>query len=153
MVPSLYLLSDDDAANLRRYAEGGGTPVVSYLSGVADPYGRVRTGGHPGALRDLRVGVEEFRPLEAPVTLSNGDTGTVWSELVRLRGVEAVAAYPDGSPAITRHGARGTSRPGSPTTAPPGCSACLRTARCSTVRCSTVRRSAVLRCRARPRAA
>lgn len=148
-MPSLYPLSDDDAANLRRYAEGGGTPVVSCLSGGADPYGRVRTGGHPGALRDLLgVGVEEFRPLEAPVTLSNGDTGTVWSELVRLRGAEAVAAYPDGSPAITRHGARGTSRPGSPTTATPGCSACLRTARCS-----TVRRSTVLRCRARPRAA
>ncbi|MEU8108598.1 beta-galactosidase [Nonomuraea muscovyensis] len=105
LVPNLYLLSDDDAANLRRYAEGGGTLVVTYLSGVADPYGRVRTGGHPGALRDLLgISVEEFRPLEGPVTLSNGDTASVWSELVRLRGAEAVATYPDGSPAITRNG-------------------------------------------------
>jgi beta-galactosidase len=105
IAPSLYLLSDDDAAGLRRYAEGGGRLVVSYLTGTADPHGRVRTGGYPGALRDLLgIRVEEFRPLEEPVKLSTGDTGTIWSERVHLRGAEALARYPDGSPAITRHG-------------------------------------------------
>ncbi|MFC7645092.1 beta-galactosidase trimerization domain-containing protein [Streptosporangium lutulentum] len=64
LVPGLYLITDADAANLRRYVEGGGTLLVSYLSGVADEHARVRRGGYPGALRDLLgVRVEEFHPL------------------------------------------------------------------------------------------
>ncbi len=43
LVPSLYLISDADAENLRRYVEGGGTLVVSFLSGVADEHARPRT--------------------------------------------------------------------------------------------------------------
>ena len=53
LVPSLYLISDEAAANLAAYVEGGGTLIVSYFSGVADPDTRVRLGGYPGALRDL----------------------------------------------------------------------------------------------------
>lgn len=57
----------------------------------------------PGALRDLLgIRVEEFHPLAEPVTLSTGDTGSLWSERVHLAGAEALATYPDGSPAITR---------------------------------------------------
>lgn len=105
LVPCHYLMTDDQADNLRRYVEGGGTLVVSYLSGVADEHARVRLGGYPGALRDLLgIRVEEFHPLEHPVTLSNGATGTLWSEVVQLKGAEALATYPDGTPAITRHG-------------------------------------------------
>ncbi|MEU4327499.1 beta-galactosidase [Nonomuraea dietziae] len=103
LVPSLYLLSDADAANLARYVEAGGTLVVSFFSGVADEHARVRLGGYPGALRDvLGVRVEELRPLDGPVSLTHGLTGTLWSEVVHLEGATAVAAYPDGAPAITR---------------------------------------------------
>lgn len=104
LVPSLYLISDEAAANLAAYVEGGGTLVVSYFSGIADPDTRVRLGGYPGALRDLLgVRVEEFRPLTAPVTLSDGTTCDFWSEPVQLTGATATATYPDGNPAITRH--------------------------------------------------
>ncbi|WP_219468692.1 beta-galactosidase [Nonomuraea rhizosphaerae] len=123
LVPSLCLISDADAANLRRYVEGGGTLVVSFFSGVSDEHGRVRLGGYPGALREvLGVRVEEFHPLAEPVELSDGaagpppsgagsppdwGTGTLWSEHVHLAGAQALVSYASGPlaglPAVTRH--------------------------------------------------
>ncbi|GAA3135773.1 beta-galactosidase [Planomonospora alba] len=105
IVPSLYLTSDEAAANLRGHAERGGRLVVSFLSGIADEHARVRTGGYPGALRDLLgVRVEEFLPIGEPVTLDTGDRATLWTEHVHLAGAEALARYPDGTPAVTRRG-------------------------------------------------
>ncbi|MFJ9555605.1 beta-galactosidase [Nocardiopsis sp. NPDC101807] len=112
VVPALYLLSDAAAERLARYTEGGGTLVVTYLSGLADPSGTVRTGGYPGALRDLLgVRVEEMYPMFAGETVGM-DLGmvreevTTWSEHVHLAGAEAVARYAggplDGFPAVTR---------------------------------------------------
>jgi beta-galactosidase len=72
---------------VRTYVDGGGRLVATYLSGIADEYGRVRLGGYPGALRDvLGVRVEEFRP--AP----DG-----WAEDVHLAGAAFVR------PGVTRH--------------------------------------------------
>ncbi|WP_055481420.1 beta-galactosidase [Sphaerimonospora mesophila] len=104
LVPSLYLVSDAAAANLRGFVERGGTVVVSFFSGVADEHARVRLGGHPAAFRDfLGIRVEEFLPLAEAVRLSDGRHATIWSEHVHLEGAEAVSAYPDGRPAITRN--------------------------------------------------
>ncbi|HEX8628149.1 MAG TPA: beta-galactosidase [Catenuloplanes sp.] len=110
VLPARYLISDAEAAALRDYLAGGGHLVATYLSGVADGYGRVRVGGYPGALRDLLgVRVEEFHPLaaDATVELSAGGTGTVWAETVHLVGAEPVVSYVggvlDGRPAVTRH--------------------------------------------------
>lgn len=64
LAPSLYLVSDAGAASLRRYVEGGGTLLVQYFSGVVDERHQVRTGGYPGALREvLGIRGEEHRPL------------------------------------------------------------------------------------------
>ncbi|MBD3138704.1 beta-galactosidase [Microbispora bryophytorum] len=104
LVPSLYLISDAAARNLAAYVEGGGTLVVSFFSGIADEHTRIRLGGYPGALREiLGVRVEEFRPLAEPVELPELGPATVWSEVVHLEGAEAVARYPGGRPAVTRH--------------------------------------------------
>ncbi|GAB3879605.1 beta-galactosidase [Microbispora bryophytorum subsp. camponoti] len=104
LVPSLYLISDEAARNLAAYVEGGGTLVVSFFSGIADEHTRIRPGGYPGALREvLGIRVEEFRPLAEPVELPELGPSTVWSEVVHLDGAEAVARYPGGGPAVTRH--------------------------------------------------
>ncbi len=118
VVPAVYLLSDDAAAALRRYTENGGHLLVTFCSGIADQWHRIRTGGYPGALRDiLGVTAEEFHPL-APATTTpltaaggasalDGARGRLWSERLRADGAEVLARYGDGMlaglPAITRH--------------------------------------------------
>ena len=114
VVPMVYLVSDEAAQVFTSYVESGGALLVWYFSGIAEPDGRIRLGGYPGALRDvLGIWVEEFHPLPegATVMLSTGDTGQRWSELVHAKKAEVVAEYTSGPlaghPAITRnaHGA------------------------------------------------
>jgi len=111
LVPSLYLVSDAAAANLRGYVEAGGHLLVQFFSGIVDQHDHVRLGGHPGAFRDLLgVWVEELFPLPAGggVRLDDGSTASLWSELVHADGAEVLARYADGpvagGPAVTRNG-------------------------------------------------
>jgi beta-galactosidase len=108
VLPSLYLVSDADAANLAAYVFDGGTLVCHFFSGIVDPDDAIRLGGYPGAFRDLLgIRIEEFFPLRAEetVTLSDGATGSLWSELVRVEAAEVITSYVDGpvagSPATT----------------------------------------------------
>lgn len=110
LVPSKLAVSDDEAQALHRFVEQGGTAVVWYFAGSTDELLRVRQGSFSGAFADLLgIRVEELHPL-APgetVTLDDGTTGDCWSQLVQLRGAEALAHVTggvlDGVPAITRH--------------------------------------------------
>ncbi|MFF0267233.1 beta-galactosidase [Kribbella sp. NPDC004536] len=102
VVPSLYLISDEAAANLTTYVENGGQLVVGYFSGLVDPDVRVRY-----ALTDLLgVRIEELQPLGDEVALASGGRGRLWSEDVRAVSAEVVDRYAggvlDGKPAITR---------------------------------------------------
>ncbi|MFG1710552.1 beta-galactosidase trimerization domain-containing protein [Nonomuraea sp. M3C6] len=66
--------------------------------------GRVRLGGYPGAWRDLLgVTVEEFFPLDGPIRLASGATGSVWSEVAHATGAKVLDAYATGEPAWTRN--------------------------------------------------
>jgi beta-galactosidase len=118
VVPALYLATEAAGENLRRYAEAGGTLVVSYFSGIVDENDTVHPGPHPGVLRDvLGLTVEEFLPLRAgqrttlrgTPAMAAGSTlsGDVWAETVVPRGAETVWRYADGpaagGPAVTRH--------------------------------------------------
>jgi beta-galactosidase len=109
-VPSLYLVSDADAARLKSYVDAGGTVVVGAYSGIVDECDRVRLGGYPGAFTDLLgIVVEEFFPLLSGqrVALSDGGTGTVWTEAGRATTAEVVVRHVDppvaGAPAVTRN--------------------------------------------------
>ncbi|GAA4925100.1 beta-galactosidase [Actinoplanes utahensis] len=114
VLPHLFLVSDEAAAALRDFVASGGHLVVDHLSGIADPAGRIRLGGYPGAFRDvLGLRVVEWRPLAGgtPIALDNGDRGIRWSERVETAGAETLVRYAGdvlaGAPAITRnrHGA------------------------------------------------
>jgi beta-galactosidase len=123
LVPSLYLLTAADAANLEAYVRGGGTLIVSYFSGIVDEHDAVHPGGHPGALRSLLgLEVEEFLPLRAgdrvglspsppadarPALPANvraslsadvraSLSADVWAEHIVLEGADAVLDYADG---------------------------------------------------------
>ncbi|HET7388989.1 MAG TPA: beta-galactosidase [Nocardioidaceae bacterium] len=110
LVPSLYLVGEEAAANVRDFVERGGTVVIGCFSGIVDEQDHVRLGGYPGAFTDLLgVRVEEFHPLAAgsSARLDDGSTGRVWSEHAHTTGAEIVARYGEGDlsgvPAITRN--------------------------------------------------
>jgi beta-galactosidase len=110
LAPVQYLISDEGAANLRRYVEGGGHLVVTYFSGIADVNDHIRLGGYPGAFTELLgVRIEEFFPLHKDelVSLSAFGDGALWSELGRSTGAEVLAEFVNspvaGSPAVTRN--------------------------------------------------
>jgi len=110
VVPTLYLADDDAAPALETYVRGGGHVVVTYFSGIVNADDHIRSGGYPGAFRDLLgVFVEEFAPLlpGERVTLDDGGSADVWTEDLRLTGAEAVVHYVDGPvpgrAAVTRH--------------------------------------------------
>ncbi|MEU4557182.1 beta-galactosidase [Actinoplanes sp. NPDC023936] len=111
VVPCLYMVSDKDAEQIAAYVENGGSIVVTFFSGIVDERDRIRLGGYPGAFKNvLGIHGEEFAPLLPghEVTLSNGATGTTWTERLRTTTAETIATYSDGPlpgvPAITRNG-------------------------------------------------
>ncbi len=113
VIPALHLIRDDDAAAIARAVEeGGATALITFHSGIVDEEDRVRTGGYPGAFRDL-LGIrsEEFAPLlpGESVFLTDGTTGSVWSERLKATDAEVVASFADGpaagGPALTRRSA------------------------------------------------
>ena len=109
LVPSMFALDDDAVRSAEEFVAGGGHLVVWPFTGIADENLHVVTGGYPGRLREL-VGlrVEHIAPL-APgetVTLDDGSTGSVWSELVQPVDATVLRRYRggdlDGQPALTR---------------------------------------------------
>ncbi|MGO2095546.1 MAG: beta-galactosidase [Candidatus Microbacterium stercoravium] len=98
IAPVLYSVPTALRESLERYVEGGGHLVTTYFSGIVDENDHIWLGGYPGAFRDLLgVRVEEFRPLweGEQVALSNGTTGTLWSEPVDVTApdVEVLVRY------------------------------------------------------------
>lgn len=85
IAPVLYSVPSSLKEVLERFVAAGGHLVTTYFSGIADENDHIWRGGYPGALRDLLgIRVEEFRPLweGEEVALSNGTTGSLWSEPV-----------------------------------------------------------------------
>ena len=121
VAPAQYLLGADDAANLTRYVEAGGTLVVSFFSAIVDENDAVHAGGFAAPLRDaLGLVVEEFLPLREDarhaVQWSGAASATTlsadaWQEDLVIASAEVKGTYVDGpgagKPAITRnaHGA------------------------------------------------
>jgi beta-galactosidase len=110
VVPSLYLIDPQCAANLRQYVAQGGALLVSYFSGIVDQNDAVYPGAAPGALREvLGLEIHEFLPLHEneTVRLSDGRVGQSWADEVHLTSAEAAASYESGpaagGPAITRN--------------------------------------------------
>ncbi|HTW06030.1 MAG TPA: beta-galactosidase [Acidimicrobiales bacterium] len=53
VVPSLYLVTEDEGANIRSFVHNGGTAFISFWSGIVDEHDRVYLGPYGGPLRPL----------------------------------------------------------------------------------------------------
>jgi beta-galactosidase len=114
VLPTLMVVDDTTAARLASVVDRGATLVVTYLSGVTDEHARIRTGGYPGAFRDvLGAWSEEFTPLQRDErwALDDGEVVTDWAEAVVTEDADVVLAYADGPltgrPAVTRRAVGG----------------------------------------------
>jgi beta-galactosidase len=114
LVPNLYLVGDEGAANLNEFVRAGGTLVMSFFSGVVDPFEQIRLGAYPAPFREmLGLTVLDWLPLSdgegMKLDFADGTQGRadLWSELIELHGAEVLATFTgarlDRRPAITRH--------------------------------------------------
>jgi beta-galactosidase len=111
LVPHLYLLTQGAAKNLEQFVAGGGTLGVSFWSGIVDGRDHVFAEGYAGPLRGvLGLAVEEVDTGRAgTIRTEDGDLfgWDRWSDVIELRGADAIASYADGphagAPAVTRH--------------------------------------------------
>ena len=96
----LYLLSDEAERELIQYSTSGGSLVVSYFTGISNDVDAVKLGGYGGALvRDhLGVFVDEFAPvrLTETVKLSNGLSGSEWTQFAKVTTATQLAGYVGG---------------------------------------------------------
>lgn len=66
VVPSLYLLTEEEGANLAGYVESGGSALVTFWSGIVDARDQIYLGPYGGPLRRLFGGdVVEVTPLRS----------------------------------------------------------------------------------------
>jgi len=108
IAPSLYLVSDEGAANLASYVEKGGHLVMTFFSGIADANDHIRLGGYPQPfVRVIGLQVVDWVPLgdsekvavhfSDGVTAGNGSaggaTGEIWAELLDIHGAEVMATF------------------------------------------------------------
>jgi len=104
LVPSLYLLSEPQAANLVSYVEAGGTVVVSFWSGIVDEHDAVYLGPYGGPLRPLMgCDVLDVAPIPVGETLEfqwdSGENGVgdFWADVLAERDGQVVARITRGA--------------------------------------------------------
>ncbi|GGJ57683.1 beta-galactosidase [Deinococcus roseus] len=114
LAPSLPILSETAAANLKTYVQNGGHLVMSCFSGLADPndhiYSETFNGSYNPLLIDmLGILIREFDPQSSGTVLelSNGWQAVQWADVLELQGATALASFTSdhfaGAPAITEN--------------------------------------------------
>jgi len=119
--PVLHMVPQGLTEKLESYTANGGIFLTGIFSGVVDEQDRVFPGGYPGPLKNLLgIQVEEISPLQEGEKIgyrtaasASADEereeflGSLWSEMIHLKGAEAVARYSEGylagHPAATKN--------------------------------------------------
>jgi beta-galactosidase len=100
--PLQYVLSEKQAANIRRFVDGGGTFVTSFRLGVKDESSQIVRTPLPGLLRDVMgVTLKDYVPLygeKVGVTFSSPLSGpdaecALWADLLQPTSATVLARY------------------------------------------------------------
>jgi beta-galactosidase len=109
LVPSLFLVTEAEAANILDYINSGGTAVISFWSGIVDEANTVHPGPYGGPLRPaIGADVLDVAPLPGTVLLTWHDgrqsEATHWMDIMEVTDGEVLARYDSGpwagSPAV-----------------------------------------------------
>lgn len=118
ILPDHVIMSPDMADTVRQYVKSGGTVIMTGYSAVTDETGRVFDSPMPGLLSDvfglrvagfLRAGWPDMDGETVPSekTVRMGDsiirTQLAYTEQLELHGAEMMAAFEDGSCAVSLH--------------------------------------------------
>lgn len=114
VAPQTYMLSEEEAANLRKYVRHGGHLLVTFFSGLVDEKTHFGRGGYPALLRDmLGLWVEEWQPYHDEehnrLTFPNGRSYACGylAESVHATEARTLAVFEQdffaGQPAVTRN--------------------------------------------------
>ena len=111
--PALYVTDPDVVNRLERFAEGGGTVILTARSGVKDAHNNALMAQLPGPYRAMTgVHAEEYAPIghdTVPLRFEDGTTLTAkqWCDLLQTDTADVLACYDGeffkGTPAITRN--------------------------------------------------
>jgi beta-galactosidase len=111
--PLQYVVSEREAANIRKFVEGGGLFVSSFRLGVKDESSRIVATPLPGLLRDVMgVTVKDYVPIygeKVGVSFSSRLAGpdgecALWADILQPASATVLASYTGayaGEPAIT----------------------------------------------------
>jgi len=114
VAPVLYMIKPGMKEALEKFVYGGGTLIITYMSGLVNETDNVYLGGYPGPLRSLAgIWVEEIDAL-APeqsneVVLHDGRRCAcrIVCDLIHTEGAKALGTYGsdfyEGMPAVTRN--------------------------------------------------
>jgi len=103
IAPSLYMVSDELAQRISQFIADNGLLVGTFFTGIADENDHIAADLYPARLGDLfGARITDWAPLEPgkEISLSNGWTGSLWSERLLATKANVLARYADGSPAI-----------------------------------------------------
>lgn len=118
IAPTLHVLTNDMAANLRDYVRAGGTLVVTPRTGVKDVANVVVDQPLPGLISDvLGVLVEEYDAItldiKQTITFNIDELAgqtlpvQIWCDILESQGAQVIARYSQdyyvGKPAVTRN--------------------------------------------------
>ena len=103
VVPSLYLVTEHEAANIVSYVEQGGTAVISFWSGIVDAHDGVYLGPYGGPLRPIMgcdvVDVAPLAPGEVvDIEWAAGlkTKGTFWADIATVHDGQVMATFASG---------------------------------------------------------
>lgn len=116
IAPTLYMLSNDFASNIKQFVKNGGKFLTTYMSGIANETDNIFEGGYLGPIKELMgVSVDErdARRDDQPIDIISKKgqligTATGVCDLVIPEDAETLATYSDDVfysdyAAITRH--------------------------------------------------